>query len=234
VTEIIKVTDCSINVATFRKILIAWGEEHFRPFPWRSDEDPYRILIAEVMLHRTQAIQVIPVYTRFIEHYPDIQTLAATTKEELHVILASLGLRWRIDLIHDMAAKLIVHFGGKVPWKKKELLSLPGVSDYIASAVRCFTWNLPEALIDTNTVRIVGRLCGLEVKDSSRRNRRFREIIQALVDPEQPRKFNYALIDLANQVCIKRKPFCVECPVFKYCKHDTALLSKQVQGIISG
>lgn len=231
-TEIIKVGECSIDAAAFRNALIEWGKEHFRPFPWRFTEDPYRILIAEVMLHRTQAKQVVPVYKRFIERYPDILALSGATREELHEITSSLGLRWRIDFLQEMAACLMTRFGGEVPLEMKELLSLPGVSYYIASAVRCFSWNLPEALIDTNTVRIAGRLCGLEVKDSSRRNRRFREIIQALVDPERPREFNYALLDLANQVCAKRKTGCEECPVFGYCKHGAVLLAKQATGLI--
>lgn len=230
-TEIIKVGDCSIDADAFRNALIEWGKEHFRPFPWRFTEDPYRILIAEVMLHRTQAIQVVPVYKRFIERYPDTQALSGATREELHEISSSLGLRWRIELIQEMAVCLMTRFGGEVPLEKDELLSLPGVSDYIASAVRCFSWNLPEALIDTNSVRIAGRLCGLEVKDSSRRNRRFREIIQALVDPERPRECNYALLDLAHQVCPKKKPGCVECPVFRYCKSGVFLLANQAESL---
>jgi A/G-specific adenine glycosylase len=180
------------------------------------------------MLHRTQAIQVVPVYTKFIERYPDIRALAAVNGEELHQVLSSLGLRWRIDLILDMVAGLMSRFDGEVPSEKRDLLSLPGVSDYIASAVRCFAWNLPEALVDTNAVRIAGRLFGLEVKDSSRRNRRFREIIREMVDPVRPREYNYALLDLANQVCEKKKPRCVECPVFGYCKNGALSISKKV------
>jgi len=183
------------------------------------------------MLHRTQAIQVVPVYAKFIERYPDVRALAGAQGEELHEILASLGLRWRIDLILEMTAGLMSRFGGEVPREKSDLLSLPGVSDYIASAVRCFAWNLPEALIDTNTVRIMGRLFGLEVKDSSRRNRGFREIIQAMVDPARPREYNFALLDLAGQVCDKKKPCCTGCPVFGYCKHDALSVAKQVAGI---
>ena len=218
VAEIIEASGHMIDAVAFRKALITWGREHFRPFPWRLTEDPYRILIAEVMLHRTQAPQVVPVYERFIERYPDVPGLARATKEELRDALYSLGLRWRIDLIHEMATELMEHFGGQVPREKANLLSLPGVSHYIASAVRCFAWNLPEALIDTNTVRVVGRLFGLEIKDSSRRNRRFRELITALVDPDEPRVYNYALLDLAEQVCMKKRPpECGRCPVYGWC-----------------
>ncbi|GAB4537251.1 MAG: DNA-binding protein [Anaerolineae bacterium] len=216
----VKAGDHIVEVVAFRKALIGWGRENFRPFPWRLTEDPYRILMAEVMLHRTQALQVVPVYERFIERYPDVESLAQAAREELHETLYSLGLRWRIDLIHKMAGELMERFGGQAPWEKADLLSLPGVSEYIAGAVRCFAWNLPEPLIDTNTVRVVGRLFGLEIKESSRRNRRFRELITALADPDEPRIYNYALLDLADQVCMKKRPpECKVCPAVNWCSY---------------
>lgn len=216
--EIVEASGHTVDAVAFRKALIAWGLEHFRRFPWRLTEDPYRILMAEVMLHRTQARQVVPVYERFIERYPDVPELARATKKELHDTLYSLGLHWRIDFIHEMAAELIERFRGQVPPEKAELLSLPGVSQYIAGAVRCFVWNQPEPLIDTNTVRVVGRLFGLEIKDSSRRNRRFRNLIGALVDPDKPRAYNYSLLDLAEEICTKKRPpECARCPVSEWC-----------------
>lgn len=221
-TETVEAAGQTVDLTAFRKALIAWGREHARPLPWRLTGDPYHILIAEVMLHRTQAPQVVPVYERFIERYRDVPEVARATKEELHDALYSLGLRWRIDLIYEMAAQLMERFGGQVPRSKKELLSLPGVSQYVAGAVRCFAWNLPEPLLDTNTVRVVGRLFGLGVKDSSRRNRRFRELITALVDPDEPRVYNYALLDLANQICTKAQvPKCLRCPVPRHCIYGT-------------
>lgn len=208
----------TIDAPTVRKALIAWGREHFRSFPWRLTQDPYCVLMAEVMLHRTQALQVIPVYEQFVRRYPDVPAFAQASNEELHGVLYSLGLRWRIDLTHAMAAELVTRFDGQVPQEKADLLSLSGVSDYIASAVRCFAWNLPEPLVDTNTVRIIGRLFGLEIKDSSRRNRRFRELITALVDPKEPRAYNYALLDLAHLICTKKHaPGCGKCPLQKWC-----------------
>ena len=217
-TEIVEANGHTIDAAAFRTALVTWGQEHFRPFPWRLTMDPYHVLMAEVMLHRTQAPQVIPVYERFVGRYLDVPSLARATKENLHDILHSLGLRWRIDLAYEMAAELMGRFEGRIPKSREDLLSLPGVSEYIAGAVRCFAWNLPEPLLDTNTVRVVGRLFGLEIKDSSRRSRRFRELIAAPVDRDNPRAYNYALLDLASQVCMKKQlPTCLECPVQKYC-----------------
>ncbi|WP_376794437.1 DNA-binding protein [Thermogemmatispora sp.] len=220
----------SIDVSTFRQALLSWGEEHFRSFPWRQTPDPYRILMAEIMLHRTQALQVVPVYETFIKRYPTVASLAQANREELHQILYSLGLRWRIDLIQGMAQELMSRFGGQIPREKAVLLSLPGVSDYIASAVRCFAWNLPEPLIDTNVVRIIGRLFGLETRDSSRRSRLFKYLATILVDSEQPCRYTYALLDLADQICLKKRlPLCRECPVRVHCTYGVAVVVGNTQ-----
>lgn len=204
--------------AGFRKELIAWGKANFQPLPWRLTSDPYQILIAEVMLHRTQSRQVVVPFKNFISHYPNVRTLAGSKSEELEANFYSLGLRWRTKLIRQLAIEIVTRFNGKIPQSKEELMSLPGISDYIASAVRCFAWNLPEALVDTNTVRVVGRLFALEIKDSSRRNRNFCKLISELVDPLEPRAYNYALLDLAHSICTKRQsPLHSICPVSRFC-----------------
>ena len=223
----------SSEIQQVRQNLISWGEKHFRPFPWRLTTDPYRILVAEILLHRTQVKQMKPVYESFIARYPDIHTLAQADKESLYEALYSLGLRWRVDLLYEMAQRIEQDFGGHIPHSKKDLLTLPGVSEYIAGAVRCFAWNEPEVLMDTNTVRVTGRLLGWEVKDSSRRSKRFQKALAALLDPEEPRAFNYALLDLAHLVCLKRKPpHCNTCPLLSWChfsKHEEELSHERTQ-----
>ncbi len=220
--ELVEANNHILEVYPFRETLIKWGSENFRPYPWRFTNNPYHILIAEVMLHRTQAPQVLPVYESFIDKYPDIISLAKSKKEELHSILFSLGLRWRIDLIMDMALELFEKFDKQVPQEKTDLLSLPGVSEYVASAVRCFAWNLPEPIIDTNTVRVTGRIFNLSIKDSSRRNPLFRKLIKSMVDLDQPRAYNYAMLDLAALICTKaRTPKCEVCPILKFCVFGT-------------
>ena len=218
--EFVESNDHVVDALAYRKALIWWGQENFRAFPWRLTTNPYYILISEVMLHRTQATQVIPVYERFIKRYPGVVALSKAAREDLHDILYSLGLRWRIDLIFEMATELMEQFGGQIPESKEQLLSLSGVSDYIAGAVLCFAWNLPESLADTNTIRVIGRVFGLEVKDSSRRNRTFKRLLARLVPQDQPRAYNYALLDLADKVCMKKQaPLCEQCPLVQWCMY---------------
>ena len=166
------------------------------------------------MLHRTQAMQVAKIYERFIREYPDIKTLVKANKSELHKALLSLGLKWRIDLIKDMAEILVNKHDSKIPEDKSELLSLPGISEY-------FAWNIAEPLRDTNTMRVIGRVHNMDVKDSSRRNSRFKELAAELVDPDEPRAYNFALLDLADQVCTKKEePKCDECPINNLCLYN--------------
>ena len=206
------------KLQAFRIALIAWGQQYFRAFPWRLNHDSYAILVAELMLHRTQVVQVVPVFEAFLARYPNITSLANASQSDLQTALTSLGLHWRIALIYAMTQQIKERFALQIPREKADLLSLPGVSEYITGAVRCFAWDLPEPLIDTNTVRITGRIFGLETKDSSRRNPRFRTLIAAMVDPENPRNYNYALLDLAHLVCLKKQaPLCDMCPVLNFC-----------------
>ncbi|MCP4396741.1 MAG: DNA-binding protein [bacterium] len=225
--EPIEANDHIVDATLVRKLLIEWGKGNFREFPWRMTKDPYYILMSEVMLHRTQARQVVPVYERFIEKYQTLDMLSKATKEELNESLYSLGLCWRIDCIYEMTNELMMRFNGKVPRKKRELLSLSGVSEYIAGAVRCFAWNLPEPIPDTNTVRIAGRLFGLEIKESSRRNSLFNNLITKLVDPDNPSTFNYAQLDLADKVCTrKREPDCLHCPLLQVCRYASTITNQ--------
>ena len=208
----------------FQKSLLAWGNSNFQPFPWRFTHNPYAILMAEIMLHRTQVKQVIPVYIEFLKKYPDITHIHDASEDSVKESLASLGLRWRIALIKEMVDEIWNQFGSIIPQERELLLSLPGINDYIASAVRCFAWNYPDPIIDTNTVRIIGRIFGVETKDSSRRSRGIRLLTEKLIDQQDPAKFNYALLDLAHLICHKRvEPECVTCPVRPYCVYGGSM-----------
>ncbi len=208
----------SDDLMSLRRALLDWGQGHFQAFPWRQTDNPYHILLAEVFLHRTQARQAETVYRRIIRQYPMPADLLSANQSEVRATLYVLGLHWRIDSLLEMVWHIQQCYGGEIPRERAALLALPGVSDYIAAAVRCFAWNEPEVLLDTNTVRVTARLLGWEIKDSSRRSPRFRQALEALLDHENPRAFNYALLDLAHVICLKKQlPRCEECPLNPWC-----------------
>lgn len=204
-----------------RRSLLGWGRDNLRVYPWREMRDPYRVLLAEVLLHRTRADQVVPVYLRAVEDYPTVSALAGADLPALKAILRPLGLFWRVPLLREMAREIVARFGGQVPASAAELRTLPGVGPYIAGATACFAFDAPEPILDTNTVRLLGRLFGLEVQDSSRRNKKFRTMMEGLQDGRSPRLFNLTLLDLAALVCTPTRPSCERCPLVKYCVYGS-------------
>lgn len=206
-------------VIDMRRDLLRWWDHGKRYYPWRENRDPYKVLVAELLLHRTRADQVVPLYEAFLQRFPDAGSLARSTPDELTELFHSAGLRWRWKLLHAMAVQLVESFNGQIPEDFEMLVSLPGISRYIASAVRCFAFGKTDVILDTNTVRVVGRLLGLTITDSSRRSRLFRIILERLIDREHPREFNFALIDLAAQVCRSSNPLHDKCLLKNYCRY---------------
>lgn len=202
-----------------RRRLLEWGERNRRRFPWRETRDPWKVLLAEVLLHRTRADQVIPVYQAMVTRYPDPDALARASLHELQELMGSLGLYWRVPLLLEMARQIAHLHGGRVPENLESLRALPGVSDYIAGAVRILAFDRGEPVLDTNIVRVLGRLFGLPIRDSSRRNRRFRETMAKLMTGEKPGDLLLALLDLAALICLPREPRCPECPLHEFCEH---------------
>jgi A/G-specific adenine glycosylase len=202
----------------FATALLLWWRKNRRQFPWRKTRNPYYILVSEIMLHRTRASQVVPVYQKFIKTFPTVRDVAVAPKNRVRKILAPLGLNWRNELFYDMTRIISRKYNGQVPYDTQALRSLPGVSNYIASAVRCFAFGVPEVLLDTNIVRVVGRVFGEVVSDSSRRSGRMLKLARSVFDDRYPRDFNYALIDLAASICKPRKPLCRMCPVRAMCE----------------
>jgi len=205
------------KIAFFRKRIIEWGRKNVRRYPWRNTVDPYRILVAEMLLQRTPPEQVLPVYIEFIGRFPTVNSLHSAEEGEVENLLGSLGLRWRIQNLKKMARDLVERYGGSVPRDYEDLKSLPGVSDYIASAVRCFAFGYPEVLLDVNTVRVTGRFFGLKISDSSRRSRKYRELLELAIDRDEPALFNRSLIDLGRSICRSRKWLCEMCPLLPGC-----------------
>lgn len=204
----------------FGEHLIAWYEDHGRAFPWRIARSPYRILVAERMLHRTQAIQVAGVYRLFLERYPDVPALAAAGPADVLSILAPLGLAWRFATFIPMARHLIDHHGGRGPATLEDLLTVPGVGPYTAAAVLAFAFDQPVAVVDTNTIRVAGRfLHAAQWVGDARKRRAVSGAVSRLLDPSRPATSNYALLDLGALVCVARTPLCPICPVARRCRY---------------
>ncbi len=127
------------------KIILNWGRQNLRNFPWRKTSNPYKILLAEIMLHRTNAKQVEKVYESFLHKYPDLVSICDAGIEQIISDLSRLGLRWRLELLYNMACIISKNLEN-IPSNKNELMELPGIGHYISSAVVCFAFDKPEPI----------------------------------------------------------------------------------------
>ena len=213
-------------VSLFRKALLAWYTEQGRVFPWRGERNPYQVLVAERMLHRTRAQQVVAVYHAFLARYPTVRHLAAAISSEVLDVLAPLGLAWRFETFIPMARYLVERLDGQVPNTLDELLSVPGVGPYTAAAVLAFAFGQPVAVVDTNTIRVAGRyLQGATWTGDARKRRSVRATVSDLFDPCQPAVANYAILDLGALICVARAPLCGVCPVAMGCRYRLSAIS---------
>jgi A/G-specific adenine glycosylase len=200
-------------------LLLEWYEKNGRNYPWRRSRNPYEVLIAEIMLQRTKADQVLPVYLSFIRKFPKVEKLNKASTEEVKSHFDRLGLMWRAELVKRLAGELITRFNGKVPESRKELLSLPSVGEYMADAVLSFARGKNVAVVDANVCRVIGRMFGLKPRGEARRDRRFRDIAQRLVAMGDARRLNWAIIYFAALVCTPKNPQCHTCPLTEHCSY---------------
>jgi len=207
------------NLIDIRLKLLKWGKHNYRNFNWRKSNNPFHILIAEMMLHRTKSEQVAKIYDIFISKYPTPYILSETSDTDLKSDLYSLGLKWRIFNFKKSAKKIIQDYEGKIPQSKGDLKNLPGVGDYIAGAVLCIAYQKKSPLLDANIVRVISRLFGYPINDNSRRSEKYLKIIDLLMPEYDPGQFLFALLDFSAIICKKRDPSCDLCPIKIHCNH---------------
>jgi A/G-specific adenine glycosylase len=209
-----------LNRELSRKIgeeILQWWYRNKRDYPWRHEGDPYKILIAEIMLQRTKAEQVVPVYVEFINKYPTMQDLAKANLEDVEKYFARLGLRWRAKKVLAMARYVAEKFQGKLPETEKDLLEIPAVGEYIADALAVFAYGRDKVVVDANVVRIIERLFCVKSRGEGRRDPKIRQLANSMLVPGKSREFNWALIDFGALVCRPAHPLCRSCPLSSLC-----------------
>src|ERR671912_2311951 len=87
----------------FRRRLLAWYGAHGRDLPWRRTDDPYHILVSEVMLQQTQVDRVLPKYHEWLAKYPSLEALADASETEVTRSWWPLGYNVRPRRLHAIA-----------------------------------------------------------------------------------------------------------------------------------
>lgn len=205
-------------VARVRERLVAWYEHAQRPLPWRADQDPYRVLVSEMMLVQTTVTAVIPYFERFLNQFPTVQALAAADETEVLKAWEGLGYYRRARQLHAAARAVVNEHGGSFPTTPDAIRALPGVGRYIAGAILSFAFDQPAPIVEANTQRVLARwLAWREDLKSSRTQAKLWETAEQLVPPEGAGVFNQAFMELGALLCTPRSPSCLVCPVAAEC-----------------
>lgn len=196
-----------------RTQLLGWYDAHARDLPWRRDPSPYGTLVSEVMLQQTRVEAVIPYYTRWMERFPDVHTLADADEHDVLRAWEGLGYYSRARNLHGAARVVRERFAGELPGDCAALRELPGVGDYTAGAVASIAFGRVEPAVDGNVRRVLARVFDLEAPGAAE----LRARAATLVDPDRPGDFNQALMELGATVCTPRSPACNDCPIRTHC-----------------
>lgn len=198
-----------------RKTLLEWYEDFGRhSLEWRNTEDIYHIYLSEIMLQQTQVNRVEQeYYPQFIQRFPTLETLAEAPLDEVLSCWSGLGYYSRARNLHA-TAKLVKN---SMPDEMKELVKLPGIGRYTASAICSFGYRQSVPVVDTNIARVLKRFYALlDVKETV-----VWERAESLLNSQSPREHNLALMDLGSMVCTAKNPKCSECPLAFSCQGKT-------------
>lgn len=163
----------------------------------------------------------MPVYESFVERYPVPDMLVRERPARLLETVGPLGLHWRAALLIAMAQRVVER--GEVPSDLQELTELPGVGHYAASAYLSLHLGRRAVLIDSNIVRLLGRVFGFPVDAETRRKGWLLDLADRLTPTRAFQRYNFALLDLAMNLC-GVNPRCSECPLAaRHCAHARLL-----------
>lgn len=196
-------------------LLLEWGRNNRRGFPWRETHSPYRILISEVLLQQTLATKVANVYEEFFSAYPTPAALANADVEDVVEIIRPCGLQNRKAPALITIGQRIRNEG--VPDTYNELVELPFVNEYAANAMLSFAFDEPRPIVDVNVIRVFNRYFGTDFEDAQ--DPAAWEFAERLLPEDRHQEFNFALLDFGATICTDENPHCNECPLNLYCKY---------------
>ncbi len=203
--------------------VVHWQAAHGRhTLPWQNTRDPYRVWLSEIMLQQTQVSAVLGYFGRFLARFPDVQSLAAASQDEVFAQWAGLGYYSRARNLHACAQQVVAVHAGRFPSSAAALQTLPGIGRSTAAAIAAFCFGERVAILDGNVKRVLTRMLGYgDDLAVASHERRLWELATELLPTDDvaqamPR-YTQGLMDLGATVCLARKPSCLICPLRAGC-----------------
>ncbi len=204
---------------SFNIPLLAWFDQHGRKdLPWQKQRSPYRVWISEMMLQQTQVITVIPYFLKFMARFPNIETLALATEDDVLSYWSGLGYYSRARYIHKTAIIIHTHFMNQFPDDLETLKKLPGIGLSTAAAIASLAFNKPTAILDGNVKRVLSRYFQVAgAPDSARVKQQLWQLANDCMAQERCADYTQAIMDLGATCCKSKKPNCQACPLNPSC-----------------
>ena len=209
------------NTTEFRTALLTWYKQNQRCLPWRTELSLYRTVVSEFMLQQTQIKTALPYFERWMQRFPNFKVLANAEIEEVLKHWEGLGYYNRARNLHKVAQWM--RDSDAVPNTVEAWKSLPGIGDYTAAAIASIAQGVTEAVVDGNVVRVLARLNNEQTSfpNNAKAVGFFKDLANALIDPESPGDSNQAMMEIGATVCTKSNPNCGICPLKVFCKSLT-------------
>jgi A/G-specific adenine glycosylase len=169
------------------------------------------------MLQQTQVKTVLPYYQRWFEQFPTVERLAEADLQQVLKAWEGLGYYSRARNLHRAARAIVGDYNGAFPTTLEAALTLPGIGKTTAGGILSAAFNQPAAILDGNVKRVLARLVALSVPPA-KATKLLWQLSETLLDPEHPREFNQALMDLGATICTPKQPNCSQCPWISYCQ----------------
>jgi A/G-specific adenine glycosylase len=183
------------QLASFRRRVLAHYRRNGRSLPFRETDDPYAIVVSEIMLQQTQVERVVPKYTSWLAKFPDWSSLAESPLPKVLAEWSGLGYNRRAVFLQRMAQVVIEEYGGVLPSDPVELERFPGIGRYTARAVAAFAFGKRVAAVDTNVRKVIIHLLDLPPDTGLAEVERLAE---RLLPRNDVRVWHYALMDYAR------------------------------------
>jgi len=207
------------DVTWVRQRLLQWFGTSGRRFPWRErGVDIYIQVVTEALLQRTRAETVAAFLPKFVSRFPTWSSLASASERQIGNCLRPIGLWRRRATSLSRLAKSLSKLDGNWPLERDDLEKMPGVGQYVASAVLMFVHGKAEPLLDANMARVIERLFGERSLADIRYDPWLQSLCRRMVRCRQPAAVNWAILDFAALICTSRSPKCDECPLVSRCR----------------
>ena len=199
--------------------LLNWAAKRGRhDLPWQTDPTPYRVWVSEVMLQQTQVATALPYYQRFTARFPDVNSLASASLDEVLHLWTGLGYYARARNLHRAAGIVVKEYNGYVPNEFKALQALAGIGRSTAGAILALSWGQRHPILDGNARRVLARLFAIEGDPAAAETvKRLWTLAEACTPYHHIPEYTQAIMDLGATVCFRKQPDCDACPLKGVC-----------------